>query len=109
MPPLEPIERIVGATVLVGAGIAVLLALVLAIVILIAQYFPRFHLGVPANPVEWHCYAADEILTTKNGVQAELTGRGRLIRQLDLLWWAGISSRQKSKWFFGFMRWEESR
>lgn len=94
------------ASLMAGAVVVVMLA---GALYLLCRYWPRMHVGKTKNPCEFRCYDAREILTSTNGNGLAPSGRGRLLHNLELAWWFGLSSRDGARWFFGLMRWQENK
>ena len=67
---------------------------------------PLFHFGAPRTDCEFVSRTLGGIVTTKNGERSEEPPAGRIIHQLGVRWWLGISSPYRPRWFFGIIIWE---
>jgi hypothetical protein len=106
---MESWFAIFGMVVVGTAVVAAACFAALVVCVYVASHFPRFHVGRPHSKGELKFFDYREISTRKNGEVLSAPGTGRLIQQLGLTWWIGMSSRDDARWFFGLMRWKRER
>lgn len=102
---LELTIRYLGIATLSVIALAVLTGALLCVAFIVIQLTPRLHIGRPKNDGELCFYDPNVIITGKKGERIE--GERQLITDpLKIKWWLGLSKRNSSKWFFGFIRWD---
>lgn len=89
-------------TVIIVAGVGLL---VLTSVMLVIRYTPRLHVGRPQNDGEL-CFYDRRVITTGKGDERTEGERRPIAEPLKIKWWFGLSRRNSSKWFVGFIRWD---
>lgn len=97
--------RYLGIAMLTVLALILLVGTLLCVAIVVIRFTPRLHFGAPKNDGELRFYDPCVIITGKGDKRIE--GERRLITDpLKIKWWVGLSKRNSSKWFVGFIRWE---
>lgn len=97
--------RYLGIAMLAVLAFILLVGTLLCVAIVVIRLTPRLHFGAPKNDGELSFYDPRVIITGKGDERT--VGERRLITEpLKIRWWVGLSKRNSSKWFVGFIRWD---
>lgn len=92
---LELTIRYLGIGLLSTILLALIAGTLLCVAAIVIRLTPRLHYGRPPNDGELCFY------------DPRVVGERRMINApLKIKWWLGLSRRNSSKWFVGFIRWE---
>lgn len=97
---------LLGRAVAFGITGAALVVVLIAAWVALTTWCPRFHFGSPRSSIVLRSYGKCQIVTGKDP-DAKTKPEPRLIQELELQSWFGVSSRTSANWFFGLMRWHQ--